>query len=267
MRGGWNLKKPLWRALVRRFTPRRLRHRIYILRGMFGRWGLARTIHVALWESWYEYKFGVDTTLIISEHDLDVPEDARKSMLSHWPSWYLVMRESLADGSIDWRDEVFIDYGSGLGRALLFASTLPFRRIIGVELSKMLCEKAQENLQHYYRKAGKTAPEFLVIAADASEFDLPDDVTVIYFFNPFRAELLRVVVGKIEESLQRAPRKCIVIYVNPWFPDEFTSRGFKRLPKKSQDFDIFVAPTNGGVEGAISAGGANTPAGTASRTL
>ena len=94
---GWSLKKPLWRAWVRRCTPRRLRHRIYILRGQFGKWGLARTIHVALWESWYEHKFGVDTTLIISEHDLDVSEDARKSMLSHWPSWYLVMRESLAD--------------------------------------------------------------------------------------------------------------------------------------------------------------------------
>src|SRR4051812_13801299 len=31
--------------------------------------------------------------------------------------------------------DVFLDYGSGLGRVLLMAATFPFRRVIGVEYS------------------------------------------------------------------------------------------------------------------------------------
>jgi hypothetical protein len=57
--------------------------------------------------------------------------------------------------------------------------------------------------------------------------------------------LLRGVVGKIEESLQRKPRKCTVIYLNPWFEDEFLSRGFKPVLTASRDFHIFAAPSAG----------------------
>lgn len=235
----------LCRKLVRWCTPRRLRHRVYILRGNFPKWGVRRTLRIALWESWYERKFGADTTLIISERNLDLPDDTRRLAFSHFPSWYLILHEALVESPVDCRDQVFIDYGCGLGRALLFASTLPFTRIIGIELSEMLCAKARENLEFYYRKAGKESPEYLVIAADASQFDLPDDVTIVYLFNPFGPELLRGVVGKIEESLQRKPRKCTVIYLNPWFEDEFLSRGFKPVLTASRDFHIFAAPSAG----------------------
>src|SRR5690349_15293090 len=36
------------------------------------------------------------------------------------------------------QDEVFLDYGAGLGRMLILAATLPYKRVIGVELSSVL---------------------------------------------------------------------------------------------------------------------------------
>lgn len=41
----------------------------------------------------------------------------------------------------------FVDLGAGKGRAMLLASELPFRRIVGVEFSPELCDVARRNLR------------------------------------------------------------------------------------------------------------------------
>lgn len=93
----------------------------------------------ALWETWDERKFGADTTFVIDANDLDLPEKAREAARGYLPFWNLTLHEALVDEPADCSDQVLIDYVCCLGRALLFASTLPFKRIIGVELSKRLC--------------------------------------------------------------------------------------------------------------------------------
>src|ERR1700719_3166712 len=40
----------------------------------------------------------------------------------------------------------FVDIGAGKGRALLLAAELPFRKVIGVELSEELARIAQKNI-------------------------------------------------------------------------------------------------------------------------
>src|SRR5947209_13328438 len=42
------------------------------------------------------------------------------------------------------RADVFVDYGSGLGRGLLMAATFPFERVIGIERSRRLNGSAIE---------------------------------------------------------------------------------------------------------------------------
>src|SRR5690242_13468196 len=53
--------------------------------------------------------------------------------------------------SVDVRHEdfVFIDFGSGKGRALLMASEFPFRKVIGIEFSPELHAVAQNNIRQY----------------------------------------------------------------------------------------------------------------------
>ena len=55
---------------------------------------------------------------------------------------------SVIDGlSIDYSRYVFIDIGSGMGRALLMASEFPFKQLVGIELSPTFHQIAQQNVQ------------------------------------------------------------------------------------------------------------------------
>lgn len=90
------------------------------------------------------------------------------------------------------RNGIFLDYGSGLGRALVVASrSFQFRRVIGVECSESLCRKATANLR------AARVRNALVVCANAQEFEIPPGVTVFFVFNAFFGEILRTVLEKI----------------------------------------------------------------------
>jgi SAM-dependent methyltransferase len=114
----------------------------------------------------------------------------------------------------DFHDFVFLDLGSGKGRALLMASDYPFRRIVGVELLPALHEAAQENLRKYRIELQKC---FVLqsICADATEFPFPGEPTVLYLFNPFPESGLRRTIANLERSLRERPRAVYVLYHNP----------------------------------------------------
>ena len=68
----------------------------------------------------------------------------------------------------------------------MFASTLPIKRMIGVELSQSLCVAATEKLERLYRKSGQFDPRWTIVNADARVFVVPDaNANLFYFFNPF----------------------------------------------------------------------------------
>jgi len=115
---------------------------------------------------------------------------------------------------LDFHDFVFIDLGSGKGRTLLMASDYPFRRIIGVELLPALHHAAQENLGKYRSESPKCFA-LESIGADATEFRLPAEPTVLYLFNPFPEAGLKRVIANLEQSLRENPRAVYVLYHNP----------------------------------------------------
>lgn len=78
----------------------------------------------------------------------------------------------------------------------------PLHRIVGVELSKALLDTAVANVQ---RMKHRKAHEVDLRLGDAAKFKLPDDVNVVYFFNPFAGD------SYIRLS---TPRKIYVIYFN-----------------------------------------------------
>ena len=109
--------------------------------------------------------------------------------------------------------DVFIDYGSGMGRALIAAASWPFRTIIGVELSAQLNEIAERNIAKV-RKTLKCA-DVQVITANAMTYMPPPETTVFFFFNPFMGEVLSAVLENIHQSLLSAPRPITLIYEPP----------------------------------------------------
>jgi SAM-dependent methyltransferase len=128
-------------------------------------------------------------------------------------------------------DDVFLDLGSGKGRIVLQAARYRFARVIGVEISESLSAIASRNVATCRLSSRCGAIE--LVNRDAMDYTIPDDVSVIYLFNPFRGATFESILTRLEESVDRRPRKLRVIYRNAVCHDELLGRGF-RLERSSR---------------------------------
>jgi predicted RNA methylase len=119
--------------------------------------------------------------------------------------------------------DVFMDYGCGRGRVLAMASTYPFKKVIGIEYSELLSAAARDNVKRINRRKMKCT-DIEVISGDAGAYELPPEVTVAYFFDPFEEDVIRRVIEQIHRSLLNAPRKLTIIYYGPAWAEAFEER-------------------------------------------
>jgi SAM-dependent methyltransferase len=122
-------------------------------------------------------------------------------------------RHALSSLGIDFSEYVFVDFGSGKGRAVLMASLYPFKKVIGVEFAKELHEVALKNARTWRPKPKCNCIQFFW--ADVLEFEIPQEPCVICFYHAFSEVVVRSVFEIILRSVQLRPRNIIVIYVNP----------------------------------------------------
>ncbi len=105
--------------------------------------GIARTLRTALMKLRYQRRFRVDTDVYVPPEKLDVDQSIQRHAVAYMPSSYLALHEAFVSGAVDCRGQVLVDYGCGMGRALLVAATQPFRKTIGVEASPHLADCAR----------------------------------------------------------------------------------------------------------------------------
>lgn len=103
----------------------------------------------------------------------------------------------------------YIDMGSGKGRTVLMASSLGFRKVVGVEFVDVACEIAFRNIQTFKGPGNLSNSE--IIHTDIFDYDLPKDNLVLYFGNPFLATLWTEFLTQIGESLASTPRSIYLI--------------------------------------------------------
>jgi SAM-dependent methyltransferase len=132
----------------------------------------------------------------------------------------------------------FVDIGAGKGRALLLASELPFRKVIGVELSADLAAIAQANADRC-SSANKNGGQSLirVLHQDALQFCWPRTSLLVFMYNPFACELVEQLLERLESAARRGhaskgrdrearPSSAIdLLYVNPTCADIISKRG------------------------------------------
>jgi SAM-dependent methyltransferase len=177
----------------------------------------------------YERRYHVHTsgTLILADHDAE--------NICYVPVNWRQLRRVLPPGSVTDRD-VFIDLGSGKGRAVLEAAQYPFRRVIGVELLPELGEIARQNLAETTRKLRCRDVE--LVTADLQGYRIPDDVTVFFTNNAVRGAVFATVLREISASLARNPRPARLIYGNPLDDEAVLATGVWRkvrtvVPRRS----------------------------------
>jgi precorrin-6B methylase 2 len=107
-------------------------------------------------------------------------------------------------------DEVFVDIGSGMGRVVLMAAHRPFQRVIGVERSDRLTEVAKGVIARHRHRL--TCQDIELLSVDALEWEIPDDLTIVYVYAPFPDEVFGQFVDRLVASIERCPRVIRLIY-------------------------------------------------------
>src|SRR5205085_4058663 len=113
---------------------------------------------------------------------------------------------------------VFVDLGSGKGRAVVMAARLGFREVIGVEVSERLHRIAKRNIaeiQTAPARENTAQPRFNLTRADAATYSIPAGRTLVYLYNPFGPPTLKEVAKRVAEAASASGPEFFVVYYNP----------------------------------------------------
>jgi SAM-dependent methyltransferase len=129
----------------------------------------------------------------------------------------------------------FVDVGAGKGRAMLVASELGFRQVIGIELNPGMADIAERNVERWVaghagdETASAIAP-VRVVEQDALEFEFPAGPAVAFLFHPFEAPLMKKLLRRWETQFADRAGELDVLYVNAECAAVFDANpGFARL--------------------------------------
>jgi len=174
-----------------------------------------------------ERRNGISTAGIVSLDELGIAAPDRSP---YSPAPWSALRRAVPP---EWvrPDDVFLDLGSGMGRVVYQAAArYRFRRVIGVELARDLHRVAESNLGR--NRDRLTCSDVRLVNADVLDYTVPDDVTMVFLFNPFTGHLFGQAIDRLLASLDRNPRWLRLIYVCPAEHDHLMATGRARLIKK-----------------------------------
>jgi SAM-dependent methyltransferase len=228
--------------------------RMIVLRRSRGLWGTAvycaqslgelpRRVRVLLGEAAYDRKTGLETSKLLNVADLGIDPakmdgaSRNASGIAYMPSPAWVVATVLKDLGLRYDEYSFIDFGSGMGRAVFAAAQFPFRRVVGVEFSEKLHRIAERNLAKISSKLKATAVE--LICQDAQELTFPPGNCVVYLFNPFRETVMQTVLKNLERSYAKGPAELYVIYYAPVLGAMLDGAPFLTRIKMTREYSIY----------------------------
>lgn len=131
-----------------------------------------------------------------------VPPSRFHSILAHWQT---------SNPPHTLADYTFVDLGCGKGRAILLASQLGFRGVVGVEINPSLAATAQANVD-LWTAAGKARCPVRIEQRDAVEFFWPAGPCVVFLYNPFGATVMQRVVDRMAAVFRERPFDLEILY-------------------------------------------------------
>ena len=187
----------------------------------------------------FDRRFNVDTSGTINPDQLDFEGPNCQDASGYEPTPSTIFARIMSSLPLDFPRFVFVDMGSGKGAVILYASEFPFKRITGVEFSPLLHRIAERNIASYHSKTMKCR-DVKSLCMDVTVYPLPPDPTVLFLFNPFKEQVLEIVINNIRRSLEDHPRDVVVIYYHPlsrhsaWDQTEFIQQ-----IRREQDHTIY----------------------------
>jgi hypothetical protein len=194
----------------------------------------------------FDRKHNVDTSGAIYLRELDIENENENIQYGELydPFPYRSFKHVMGFLPRDVSSHSFVDYGSGKGRVLLVASDYAFKKIVGVEFSKVLHDVTVANIAAY-RSSKQKCFDIESLHVDATEFRTPDGPCVLFLFSPFRGRVLESVLENIKQSHLDEPRDMTLLFVTdprthpvPW--DQLRKTGVLQ-PVRSGTFPFDLA--------------------------
>jgi len=190
--------------------------------------------------AWFDYRRHVVTAPTAEE---------RRSQRRPSDDWslYIPARPASARAALqalpvrDPRDYTLIDIGSGKGRIMFLAAEYPFRRIVGVESVRELHTAAELNIRTY-RSRARRCSSIEAVHAKAQDYVWPVDPLVLFFFNPFPADVMTQVMQRVTRSLEQSPRPLWLILLFPELAPIIRSQTPLRLHQQTPKHHIYASP-------------------------
>ena len=180
-------------------------------------------------ESQFDARYGVDTVEIVPVSNLDLRVDRQAEAVFYEPTPIMEFGYVVSRLGIRYEDFVFIDVGSGKGRTLMLASWFPFQKITGVELSPKMHAIAEENILKFPKR--KACSDISSRCEDATSCELPNKPLVLFLFNPFHGRVLEQFLEHVKHSIDKHPRRVILIYANPKHRTIFEDSGWLKISR------------------------------------
>lgn len=165
----------------------------------------------------FDVEHGTDTGALIPGDDLATGHRHDRHITAYHgtaPSlFFKVMRQWQERAAHPVQRTAFVDIGAGKGRAMLLASGMGFRRVVGVELHPALAATARTNLERWTAAHPGDAPMRLH-EADVMALRMPAGPCVVFLFNPFDAVMMDRFLARLTAAFRHRPGELDLVYVN-----------------------------------------------------
>jgi len=198
-------------------------------------------LFLAFFITWHEAKrgprYGINTVKPEKLKKLTITEgDISKSSPYEAVSYYLLEKLMNAFRKFS-NDTSIIDLGCGKGRVMAVAAHFGFTSITGIDFAKELCEEAEKNMQKVQQKFKDL--KWKVICSDVLNYELQENDSIFFMFNPFEKEILEKFLQKIESSTEKYSRSIYFLYASPLHLAVLSQYGYEIIyhinPKKKME--------------------------------
>lgn len=166
-------------------------------------------------DTWYDYRHGTDTIARIHPSRVETESENKQRSSGYGatralPFFGLLKRLQLP------LDQTFVDLGAGKGRVMFLAAEWGFKRIVGIEFSKPLCDIARSNLVTLRRRQGLNADaDIRIVESDVTNYQFGATDSILFLFDPFDAVVMNRVLENLGTSIRQHPRPVWLIYNTP----------------------------------------------------
>lgn len=199
-------------------------------------------IYRPLDELWFDVKYNIQTKGEILPHQIETRFNTQPFAEAYQPVSTKTINRIFQDiAALKLSAPQFVDIGCGKGKAVFYAAnTGLFERAGGIDFCHTFIDDAQRNLKHF---TGNQSIPLWFETGDASEYQIPDEQCILFFFNPFNETILNRFIANNKERIQR--HQSTVIYANDIYLPVFLNQGFQPLLSNSQfHYTILQLPSS-----------------------